>query len=64
MSRNKEYEQRMKNKGLKKITIWVPEDRELPIKEAIALVVTNKNLTFNTLRDIKTGRFVSILRHQ
>ncbi len=33
MNRNKRYEQRMKENGFKKITIWVPSDRESDVKQ-------------------------------
>lgn len=34
MNRNKRYEQRMKQNGFKKITIWVPSDKESDVKQA------------------------------
>jgi len=64
MSRNKQYEQRMTDKGLKKITLWVPQDKESDIKQAVSLMVEYNNLTLNSLRDVQSGRFVSMHRHQ
>ncbi|PNH84449.1 hypothetical protein C1M56_20070 [Vibrio diazotrophicus] len=62
MSRNARYEASQKAKGLKKITIWVPSDRE-PEFKALALACCNhRHLSFNTLRDMKSGKYVSLER--
>lgn len=63
MSRNREYEQRQKDKGLKKVTLWVPEDREADVKQAVQMMIDNEHLTLNALRDMQSGRFVSMHRH-
>jgi len=60
MSRNAKYEQRMKDAGYKKVTLWMPEDRESDIKHAISILCENENLTINVLRDSVTGRLVSM----
>ena len=60
MSRNKEYEQRMKQKGFKKITIWIPEDRESDLKQAASAMCESKSLTIGVLKDVNTGRMVSM----
>lgn len=62
MSRNSEYEQRKKEQGFKKVTVWLPEDRESDIKQAINELCENEHLTINVLRDLKTGRLVSMNR--
>lgn len=64
MRRNSEYEKRQRDKGLKKVTLWVPEDREADIKQAVTMMVENDRLTLNALRDILSGKFVSMHRHQ
>ncbi|WP_064609891.1 hypothetical protein [Photobacterium sp. J15] len=64
MSRNSEYEKRQRDKGLKKVTLWVPEDREADIKQAVTMMVENDSLTLNALRDTRSGKFVSMHRHQ
>ncbi|WP_064604208.1 hypothetical protein [Photobacterium sp. J15] len=64
MSRNAEYEARMKAKGLKKVTVWMPEDREADIRQAINMLVENDHLTLNSLRDVVSGKYVSMHRHQ
>ncbi|WCP70102.1 hypothetical protein LYZ37_23160 (plasmid) [Vibrio tubiashii] len=60
MSRNSEYEQRQKDKGLKKITLWVPEDRDCEVKQAAQMMCDNEDLTINVLRSIATGKLVSM----
>ncbi|MDC5804757.1 hypothetical protein OPW36_14140 [Vibrio europaeus] len=60
MSRNSEYEQRQKDKGLKKITLWVPEDRDCEVKQAAQMMCDNEDLTINVLRSIASGKLVSM----
>ncbi|WP_192890640.1 antitoxin MazE-like protein [Vibrio bathopelagicus] len=60
MSKNKRYEERMKSKGLKKVTLWVPEDRESDIKQAASAMCDNESLTVGVLKNIETGRLVSM----
>ncbi|MDE1222802.1 hypothetical protein MCT03_00195 [Vibrio aestuarianus] len=60
MSRNSEYEQRQKSKGFKKVTVWLPADRESDIKHAASMMCANDNLTVGVLKDIRTGRAVSM----
>ncbi|MDC5813101.1 hypothetical protein OPW07_25625 [Vibrio europaeus] len=60
MSRNSEYEQRQKDKGLKKITLWVPEDKDCEVKQAAQMMCDNEDLTINVLRSIATGKLVSM----
>ncbi|MDC5706396.1 hypothetical protein OPW36_21000 [Vibrio europaeus] len=55
MSRNSEYEQRQKDKGLKKITLWVPEDRDCEVKQAAQMMCDNEDLTINVLRSIRAS---------
>ncbi|MCG6230377.1 hypothetical protein [Vibrio furnissii] len=60
MTRNAKYEQRMKEKGFKKVTLWVPVDREADIKHAASVMCDNDNLTVGVLKDTTSGRMVSI----
>lgn len=60
MTRNAKYEQRMKEKGLKKVTLWVPSDRESDIKQAASVMCDFENLTVGVLKDVNTGRMVSM----
>lgn len=58
--RNSEYEQRKKDKGLKKITLWVPEDKDCELKQAAQMMCDNQDLTISVLRSIATGKLVSM----
>ncbi|MCG9583718.1 hypothetical protein L1D13_09170 [Vibrio tubiashii] len=58
--RNSEYEQRKKDKGLKKITLWVPEDKDCELKQAAQMMCDNEDLTISVLRSIATGKLVSM----
>lgn len=60
MNRNKRYEQRMKENGFKKITIWVPSDKESDVKQAASAMCEDESLTIGVLKNIKTGRMVSM----
>ncbi|KGR35884.1 hypothetical protein OA39_00986 [Vibrio campbellii] len=60
MSRNKRYEQRMKQNGFKKITIWVPSDKESDVKQAASAMCEDESLTIGVLKNINTGRMVSM----
>ncbi|MEZ8844601.1 hypothetical protein AB6E06_23410 [Vibrio splendidus] len=60
MSRNKKYEDKMKSNGFKKVTLWIPEDRESDIKQAASVMCDHENLTVGVLKDVCTGRMVSM----
>ncbi len=60
LSRNARYEQTQKDKGLVKVTLWLPEQVAPNFKLAASLCVDNSTLTLTGLRNVKTGRFVSI----
>ncbi|WED26429.1 hypothetical protein L3V77_15740 [Vibrio sp. DW001] len=62
MSRNKKYELAQHEKGLKKVTVWVPVEREPEFKMLASACCDHRNLTFNTLRDVQSGKFVSLER--
>ncbi|CCN40356.1 conserved hypothetical protein [Vibrio nigripulchritudo FTn2] len=59
-SRNQRYERKKKEQGLVKTTLWVPESIETEIKQIVAACAENPELTISTLRNIKTGRMVSL----
>lgn len=61
-SRNARYEQAQRNKGLEKVTLWVPTCVAPNFKLAASLCVDNSDLTLTGLRSLKSGRFVSIER--
>lgn len=62
MSRNKKYEAAQKAKGLKKVTVWIPVNRESEFKLLAEKCCEHRHLSFNTLRDIESGKFVSLER--
>lgn len=59
-SRNARYEQAMRNAGRIKLTVWVPELVAPDFKLAASLCCLNSDLTVSQLRNVKTGRFMSI----
>lgn len=61
-SRNSRYEQAQRNKGLIKLTLWVPEHVAPNFKLAASLCVQHPHLTLTGLRNLNNGRFVSIER--
>ncbi len=60
MNRNKKYEESMKSKGLKKVTLWIPSNRESDVKQAVSEMCEHENLTVGVLKDLSTGRMVSM----
>lgn len=62
MSRNKKYEEKLRGQGLKKVTVWVPLIREPEFKMLADACCEHRHLTFNTLRDEQSGKFVSLER--
>ncbi|HIF9244481.1 hypothetical protein [Photobacterium damselae] len=62
MSRNKEYEVRQKAKGLKKVTVWIPQERESEFKLLAEKCCSHRHLSFNSLRDVVSGKYVSLER--
>ncbi|EPT1695357.1 hypothetical protein ACVO8F_002617 [Vibrio cholerae] len=62
MTRNQKYEQKMKQQGLKKVTLWIPFGMEADFHQLASACCKNGNLSFDSLRDLKTGRYVSLNR--
>jgi len=62
LSRNARYEVRQREKGLKKTTVWIPEELEAEFKQLADVCANHPNISFNTLRDKNTGRYVSLER--
>ena len=56
MSRNSQYEQRQKEKGLRKITIWVPEYSVPEFKIMADFCVQNPDHFPFMARSFKTGK--------
>lgn len=60
ISRNAMYEQNMRDKGLKKITLWIPESCADDLKLMASLCCDNHDLIPSTVRSLKTGRMKGI----
>ncbi|WP_159739243.1 hypothetical protein [Vibrio atypicus] len=60
MSRNAKYEANKKAQGLKKVTLWIPEERESEFHMLAKACCDHRHLTFNTLRDTESGKYVSL----
>lgn len=59
-SRNKQYEQKMRDKGLKKITLWIPDECADDLRLMALLCCENKDLIPATVRSLTTGRMKGI----
>ncbi len=59
-SRNSIYEQKKRNKGLKKITLWIPEHCEDDLKLMASICCDNQDLIPSTVRSVTTGRMKGI----
>ncbi len=62
MSRNSKYEAAQKEKGLKKVTLWIPIEREPEFKSLALACCEYRHFSFNSLRDTKSGKYVSLER--
>lgn len=62
MSRNSRYEAKQKAQGLKKVTLWIPAERESEFKQLADACCIHRHLTFNSLRDTQSGKYVSLER--
>lgn len=56
MNRNTKYEAKQKAKGLKKLTLWVPENAEVEFKQMAEFCVDNRGCIPFMARDLKTGK--------
>lgn len=60
ISRNAKYEQSQREQGLVKLTVWVPSSVVPDFKQAASVCCSNRELTISQLRNITTGRFLSV----
>jgi hypothetical protein len=60
MSRNSIYEAKQKEKGLKKITLWVPEESADDLKLMASICCENKKYYPSMIRNSKNGQLKSI----
>ncbi|WP_417870116.1 antitoxin MazE-like protein [Vibrio furnissii] len=58
--RNKRYEDRMREQGLEKVTLWVPSNLKSEFQSCAERCRTQPTLSLSLLRDTATGRFVSL----
>lgn len=59
-SRNAMYEQNMRDKGLKKLTLWIPENCADDLKLMAVICCENRDLIPSTVRSLRTGRIKGI----
>lgn len=59
MNRRKEYENRQKAAGLKKVTVWVPEGVVVDFQLQAEICRNHRSLFPHMLRDQITGQFIS-----
>ena len=60
MSRNTKYETKQKKQGLKKVTLWVPALVGSEFRLLALACCKHRHLSFNTLRDTQSGKYVSL----
>ena len=60
VSRNAMYEQNMRDKGLKKVTLWIPIQSADDIKLMATICCENRDLVPSMLRSSTTGRVKGI----
>lgn len=60
ISRNAKYEKAMREAGRIKLTVWVPATVAPDFKLAASLCCSTPDLTVSQLRNVRTGRFMSI----
>lgn len=56
LSRNAKYENKMKAQGLKKLTVWIPQDAEVEFKQMADFCRENSSHIPFMARSLVTGR--------
>lgn len=56
LSRNQRYEQGRKQKGEKKLTVWIPEQAEIEVRQMCEFLCENPNHVPFMARDLVTGK--------
>jgi hypothetical protein len=59
-SRNAIYEQKMRDRCLKKVTLWIPEHCADDLKLMASICCDDKDLIPSTVRSLTTGRMKGI----
>ncbi|WP_325892745.1 hypothetical protein [Grimontia sp. NTOU-MAR1] len=62
LSRNARYEAAKRAEGLEKVTLWLPIQVIPEFKSAADLCCEYRHLSINSMRDTKSGRYVSLER--
>ncbi|CAM3913704.1 MULTISPECIES: hypothetical protein [Pseudoalteromonas] len=57
MSRNQRYEQARKAKGEKKVTMWIPENAEVEVRQMCEFLCENPHHVPYMARSLVTGKF-------
>ncbi|KZX00955.1 hypothetical protein JL49_09095 [Pseudoalteromonas luteoviolacea] len=56
MTRNQRYEKKRKDKGEIKVTLWIPADTEVEVKQMCEFLCENPNHVPFMARDLITGK--------
>jgi len=56
LSRNQKYEKKQKDKGLKKVTMWIPEQAEIEVKQMCEFLCDNPDFIPFMARSLTTGK--------
>ncbi|WP_462154550.1 hypothetical protein [Pseudoalteromonas piscicida] len=59
-TRNQRYEQKQKDRGLNKVTLWVPCQSEVEIRQMIEFLTENPDHIPYMARSLKTGKMRKI----
>ncbi len=60
-TKNQRYENKQKSRGLKKVTLWIPEHSEVELRQTIDFLCSNTDHVPYMARSIKTGKFKKIV---
>ena len=56
LTRNQKYEKQRKEKGQKKLTVWVPEKAEIEVKQMCEFLCDNPDFIPFMVRSLTTGK--------
>ncbi|MPY23912.1 hypothetical protein [Shewanella sp. YLB-07] len=56
MTKNQKYETKMKARGLKKITLWIPTESQVELKSIAEFCCDNKDYIPFMVRSLTTGK--------
>lgn len=55
-TKNQRYERAQREKGLKKVTLWIPEQSEIECRQMIEFLIEHRDHIPCMARSLKTGR--------